>query len=68
MVEPASKARYREIVARMAREHRADGVILGCTEIGLLVSQADFDVPTFDTTALHVEAALDFTLAMEQAA
>jgi aspartate racemase len=65
---PASKARYREIVARAAREEGADGVILGCTEIGLLVSQADFEIPTFDTTALHVEAALDFTLAMEQAA
>lgn len=68
MVEPASKARYREIVARAMREESADGVILGCTEITLLLSQADLDVPVFDTTALHVEAALDFTLAMEQAA
>lgn len=68
VVEPASKARYREIVARAVREQGADGVILGCTEIGLLVSQVDFDIPAFDTTALHVEAALDFTLAMEQAA
>lgn len=67
-VEAASKARYREIVARAAREEGADGVILGCTEIGLLLSQTDFELPVFDTTALHVEAALDFTLAMEQAA
>ncbi|WP_332683549.1 aspartate/glutamate racemase family protein [Bosea sp. (in: a-proteobacteria)] len=59
-VEAASKARYREIVARAVREQGADGVILGCTEIMLLVSQADFAVPAFDTTALHVEAALDF--------
>jgi aspartate racemase len=35
-------------------------VILGCTEIGLLISQADTKLPVFDTTALHVEAALDF--------
>jgi len=67
-VEASSQARYREIVARCVREQGADGVILGCTEIMLLVSQADFDIPAFDTTALHVETALDFTLAMEQAA
>ena len=40
----------------------ADGVILGCTEIGLLISQADLDHPVFDTTALHAAAALDFAL------
>lgn len=59
-VSPASRERYREIVARAVREEGADGVILGCTEITLLVSQADFSVPVFDTTALHVTAALDF--------
>lgn len=58
-VSPASKMRYLEIVAD-AVEQGADGVILGCTEITLLVSQADFNVPVFDTTALHAEAALDF--------
>ncbi|WP_420332912.1 aspartate/glutamate racemase family protein [Roseibium sp.] len=39
-----------------------DGVIFGCTEIGLLVSQEDFEIPAFDTTALHAKAALDFAL------
>lgn len=68
-VEAGSRARYREIVARAVREQGADGVILGCTEIMLLVSQADFAVPAFDTTALHVEAALDFAAELaEQAA
>lgn len=61
-IEAGSRVRHREIVARAVREQGADGVILGCTEIGLLVSQADFAVPTFDTTALHVEATLDFAL------
>lgn len=60
-IEPASKARYLDIVAAAVKQG-ADGVILGCTEITLLVSQADFDIPVFDTTALHVEAALDFGL------
>ncbi len=38
-------------------------VILGCTEIGMLISQADLDLPVFDTTRLHAEAAMDFALA-----
>jgi len=59
-IEPASRERYRAIVARAASEEGADGVILGCTEIGLLLSQGDVSVPVFDTTALHVAAALDF--------
>lgn len=66
-IEPASKARYLEIIAEAA-EQGADGVILGCTEIGLLISQADVELPVFDTTALHVEAALDFALAAESQA
>ncbi|AMJ60595.1 aspartate/glutamate racemase family protein [Bosea sp. PAMC 26642] len=58
-IEPASKTRYLAIIEEAAAQG-ADGVILGCTEIGLLISQADTALPVFDTTALHVEAALDF--------
>ncbi|AOO83246.1 aspartate/glutamate racemase family protein [Bosea vaviloviae] len=58
VIEPASKKRYLDIVAEAVGQG-ADGVILGCTEITLLVSQTDFAIPVFDTTALHVEAALD---------
>ncbi|MCU0819054.1 MAG: aspartate/glutamate racemase family protein [Beijerinckiaceae bacterium] len=58
IVSPASKARALEIAARAG----GDGVIFGCTEIMLLLSAADFAVPTFDTTALHIAAALDFSL------
>ncbi|MFJ5367906.1 aspartate/glutamate racemase family protein [Bosea sp. CER48] len=67
-VEPASRERYRAVVERAVREEGADGVILGCTEITLLVSQADFPVPVFDTTALHVAAALDFASETESVA
>lgn len=66
-IEPDSKARYLSIIAEAAAQG-ADGVILGCTEIGLLISQADTALPVFDTTALHVEAALDFALAAESQA
>lgn len=66
-IRPASKARYLEIIAEAAAQG-ADGVILGCTEIGLLISQGDMALPVFDTTALHVEAALDFTMNAESRA
>jgi aspartate racemase len=57
-VLPTSKARVLEIVAAAG----GDGVILGCTELMLMLSADDFPVPVFDTTVLHVEAALDFML------
>ncbi len=40
----------------------ADGVILGCTEITMLIGQDDFDIPVFDTTWIHAKAAMDFAL------
>ncbi len=61
IIKPGSKQAYLEVV-RQAQAEGADGVIFGCTEVGLLISQADFDLPAFDTTALHAKAALDFAL------
>ena len=59
---PESKARYLEIVDGL-RERGAEGVILGCTEIRLLIGQRDRpELPLFDTLALHVEAAVDLAL------
>lgn len=57
----ASRDQYRAIIERLV-EDGAQGVILGCTEIGLLVSQTDSSVPLFDTTELHALAAVDFAL------
>lgn len=57
----ASKARVLEVIAR-ARKDGADGVIFGCTEIGMLLSQADMPEPVFDTAVLHAHAAVDFAL------
>jgi aspartate racemase len=57
-----SKARYLDIIANLEKGG-AQGVILGCTEIPLLVSQRDRpDVPMFDTTALHAERAVELAL------
>lgn len=59
-----AKARYLEIIDDLARQG-AEGVILGCTEIPLLVKQEDRpDFPMFDTTGLHVEEAVDYALSM----
>jgi aspartate racemase len=61
-IESASRAQYRAIIGRLA-EAGAQGVILGCTEIGLLVKAEDSRVPLFDTTRLHALAAVDYALA-----
>jgi len=60
-IEAASRAIYREVIARLV-EHGAEAIVLGCTEIMLLVDQTDSAVPLFDTTSLHALAAVDLAL------
>ena len=60
-IRSVSKQRYLEIVSN-AINAGADGVIFGCTEVGLLIAQDDLDVPAFDTTVLHANAAMDYAL------
>ena len=60
-IEPASKVEYLRIIAGLAQAG-ADGIILGCTEIGLLVSQADSRLPLFDTTRIHALSAVQYAL------
>lgn len=60
-VEPSSRRQFMTIIERLA-EAGAEGVILGCTEIGLLVKDEDSPVPLFDTTRIHAEAAVDLAL------
>lgn len=64
-IEPASREAYRAVIGRLVHAG-AEAVILGCTEIILLVGQEDSPVPIFDTTAIHVTAALDQALAAAQ--
>jgi len=59
---PAARAAYRAAIGRMI-EAGAEGIILGCTEIGLLISEQDSPVPLFDTTRLHAAAAVTYALA-----
>ncbi len=62
VIREESKHHYLEIIERL-RQEGVEGIILGCTEIGLLVKQADTDIPLFDTTHLHAQAAVDLALA-----
>ncbi|MEK6314263.1 MAG: aspartate/glutamate racemase family protein [Burkholderia gladioli] len=59
LIEPASRAAYAAIIGRLAARG-AQAVILGCTEITLLIGERDSPLPVFDTTALHAQAAVDF--------
>jgi aspartate racemase len=62
VVDPASRVAYQGVIERLVAAG-AQGVILGCTEIELLISAADSPVPVFPTTTLHVRAAVRQALA-----
>ena len=62
VVDDASRAAYRAIIDRLV-ESGAQAVILGCTEVGLLVGPADSPVPLFDTAELHARAAARWAIA-----
>lgn len=61
IIKESSKAEYLAIIDRL-RGRGAEGVILGCTEIPLLVKPGDAPIPLYDTTALHAKAAVDAAL------
>ncbi|UNM95004.1 aspartate/glutamate racemase family protein [Ignatzschineria rhizosphaerae] len=61
MILESSKRTYCEIVEKLIAQG-AQGVILGCTEITMLIGDVKFTIPTFDTTHLHALKAVDFSL------
>ena len=58
---PETKSMFLNIMTGL-KESGAEGIILGCTEIPMLISQEDFDLPLFDTTLIHATAAVEFAL------
>lgn len=60
-INKESREIYKEIIKRL-QNSGAEGVILGCTEIPLLISQDDVDIPTFDTTTIHAEKAVEWVI------
>jgi aspartate racemase len=61
IVDDGSRHRYRQIMEGLV-ERGAEGILLGCTEIDLLVGSRDASVPVFDTTLLHVHKAVELAL------
>lgn len=65
VISPASRQAYLGVIAAL-RDRGARGIVLGCTEISLLLAPQDCPLPAFDTTALHARAAVDFALDTER--
>lgn len=65
VIKPVSKEKYVNIINRLIKSG-VEGVILGCTEIPLLIQQEDVAVPIFDTTEIHATAAFEFASKQSQ--
>ncbi|MCO4294042.1 aspartate/glutamate racemase family protein [Solitalea sp. MAHUQ-68] len=61
VIKPETRERYISIINELIQQG-AEGVILGCTEIPLIIRQGDVTVPIFDTTLIHSAAAVEFIL------
>jgi aspartate racemase len=61
IISPESRTAYAEVIRRL-QLRGAQGVILGCTEIPLLIGPADADIPLFDTTSIHAAKALAYAM------
>jgi len=60
---PKSRAAVAELIRTMTTDKQIEGLILGCTELGLLIGASDSPVPLFDTTRLHAQAAVELAFA-----
>jgi aspartate racemase len=61
VIKDESKEIFKNIIGKL-KNKGAEGVILGCTEIPLLIQEGDVDIPVFDTTKIHTYKAVDFAL------
>ena len=61
IISPSSKKKFIKIIMKLSTQG-AEGIILGCTEIGLLVQQQDTKIPLFDTTLIHAKSAALYAL------
>ena len=61
-IENSSKQYYINVINNMIREFNIDGIILGCTEIEMLIKDNDIDIPIFDTTQAHINSIVDYIL------
>ena len=60
-INEASRKKIQRIIEKL-KEVGAEGVILGCTELGLLIRQSDVSIPVFDTTVIHAKKAVQIAM------
>ena len=61
IINEASRKRFQSIIEKL-KDAGAEGVILGCTELGLLLRQSDVSIPLFDTTVIHAKRAAQIAM------
>lgn len=61
IINDSSREKYKQIINKL-HLNGAEGIVLGCTEIPLLIKQKDVDIPIFDTTTIHAVSAVEFAL------
>lgn len=66
-IKDSSRKYYINTINNMIKQNNIKGVILGCTEIEMLVKQADLDIPIFDTTQSHIDSIVDYSIEKKKA-
>ena len=61
-IKESSKKYFVDVINKMVKENSIEGIILGCTEIEMLVKQSDLNIPIFDTTQSHIDSIVDYSL------
>ena len=61
-IKDFSRDYYKKVINQMISEDGIEGIILGCTEIEMLIKQSDLDIPIFDTTQSHIDSIVDYSL------
>lgn len=62
VIKDSSREYYVDVINNMKRKNNIQGIILGCTEIEMLVKQQDLDIPIFDTTQSHIDSIVKYSL------
>ena len=61
-IKKESKEEYLNIINKMIKNNHIEGIILGCTEIEMLIKEEDLNIPIFDTTQSHIDAIVNYCL------
>lgn len=61
-IKESSREYYKKVINQMIVEQEIEGIILGCTEIEMLIKQNDIDIPIFDTTQSHIDSIVNYSL------